>query len=251
MDTPDRTPKLLVVGVAVLRDGRVLAARRRTPREAAGRWELPGGKAWPEEQPEATAVREVAEELGCGVSVIGWLTGEQALPGGLRLRVATAELVDGEPRPGEHDAVWWLGADELDRVDWLEPDLPFVRQLQGALRPGPAHQPAPDRAPGGGPTTRVVLPGAEEAHEVAERLRAAGFGATVAREPFAGEDDEADQPWAVGTDAPAFVVEVLADEYDAWVEDVGAPRPASPGPTPPPLPLPQSPRRVKGHSREP
>lgn len=38
-----------VVGAAIVRDGRVLAARRTFPAEAAGRWELPGGKVEPGE----------------------------------------------------------------------------------------------------------------------------------------------------------------------------------------------------------
>lgn len=33
-----------MVAAAIVRDGCVLAAQRRTPTEMAGRWELPGGK---------------------------------------------------------------------------------------------------------------------------------------------------------------------------------------------------------------
>ena len=55
---------LLVVGAAVVRDGRVLACRRTTPPEAAGRWEFPGGKVEPGESPDAALVRELHEELG-------------------------------------------------------------------------------------------------------------------------------------------------------------------------------------------
>ena len=45
----------LVVGAAIVRDGRVLAARRTTPPGAAGRWELPGGKVEPGESPDEAA----------------------------------------------------------------------------------------------------------------------------------------------------------------------------------------------------
>jgi len=68
-----RTP---VVGAAIIRDGRVLAARRTSPAAAAGRWEFPGGKVEPGETREAALVREVAEELGCRVEVTRWLTEE-------------------------------------------------------------------------------------------------------------------------------------------------------------------------------
>lgn len=122
----------LVVGAALVHDGRVLAARRSYPAEVSGRWEFPGGKVDAEESPEAALVREISEELGCTVSPIGWLAPEVEIREGLVLRVATAILVDGEPVPraGEHDAVRWLRSDELDDVDWLPADRPFVSALR-------------------------------------------------------------------------------------------------------------------------
>lgn len=113
-----------------MRDGRVLAARRTFPADAVGRWELPGGKVEPGEAPEAALVREIAEELGCTVEVTGWLPGEVPIGERHVLTVALARIVDGEPDPHEHDRVRWLGADELDEVDWLEPDRPFLAHLR-------------------------------------------------------------------------------------------------------------------------
>jgi 8-oxo-dGTP diphosphatase len=129
----------LVVGVALVHEQRVLGARRSYPAAAAGRWEFPGGKVRPGEAAEAAAVREIAEELGCEVSVTGWLEPEVEVADGLVLRVATAVLVDGEPVPlaGEHDAVRWLRPEELDEPDWLDADRPFTAVLGNAL--GSAH----------------------------------------------------------------------------------------------------------------
>jgi 8-oxo-dGTP diphosphatase len=124
----------VVVGVAVIRDGRLLAARRTLPAAAAGRWELPGGKVEPGETIEVAAVREIAEELGCAVEVRTRLGGTVPIKDGYRLRVVTASLVDGDPVPHEHDAVRWLTADELYDIDWLEPDLPFLPLLAEVLR---------------------------------------------------------------------------------------------------------------------
>ena len=122
-----------VVGAAIVRDGRVLAARRTFPAEAAGRWELPGGKVEPGETPDEALVREIAEELGCAIAVTGWLPGEVAIGDRHVLSVATAELVAGEPHPHEHDEVRWLSAAELDDVDWLEPDRPFLPHVAAHL----------------------------------------------------------------------------------------------------------------------
>lgn len=119
-----------VVGAAIVRDGRVLAARRTFPAEAAGRWEFPGGKVEPGETPEAALVREVSEELGCAIAVRRWLPGEVVISDRHVLTIAVAELLSGEPVPAEHDAVRWLGPDDLDSVDWLEPDRPFLAHLR-------------------------------------------------------------------------------------------------------------------------
>ena len=125
----------LVVGVALVHEGRVLAARRAYPAGKAGRWEFPGGKVDADETPDDALVREIAEELGCGIAVTGWLEPEVEIRDHLVLRVATAALVDGEPIPrdGEHDAVRWLRADQLDGVDWLEADRPFADVLDKTL----------------------------------------------------------------------------------------------------------------------
>jgi 8-oxo-dGTP diphosphatase len=129
---------VLVVGAAIVREGRVLAARRTTPPETAGGWELPGGKVELGESPEGAVVREVAEELGCGIEVTGHLAGEVEIRDGYVLRAALARLVEGEPVPreSEHDAVRWLGPEELEDVPWLPADLPFLEEIREVLLDG-------------------------------------------------------------------------------------------------------------------
>lgn len=130
MPSPPPPGRILVVGAAVLDRGRVLATRRTAPPELAGRWEFPGGKVEPGEAPAAALVREVAEELGCTIEVDAWLPGRAPIGGRHELAVAAARLVAGEPQPHEHDAVRWLAASELEDVDWLEPDRPFLPGLR-------------------------------------------------------------------------------------------------------------------------
>jgi 8-oxo-dGTP diphosphatase len=129
---------VLVMGAAIVHGGRVLAARRTSPPELAGGWEFPGGKVEEGEDPVAAVVREVAEELGCTIEVTGTLAGEVPIRPGYALRVAVAGLADGEPVPVEaqHDAVRWLGPDELDEVAWLAPDVPFLDEVRGLLKKG-------------------------------------------------------------------------------------------------------------------
>jgi hypothetical protein len=83
----------------------------------------------------------------------------------------------------------------------------------------------------------------DDARAVVARLTADGYDATIERERLAGEDDDEDHPWAVLTDAPSIVLELLVDERDGWLDDDD---PAVPdGPVPPPLQLPSAPRRLK------
>lgn len=124
----------LVVGAAILRDGRLLAARRSRPPELAGRWELPGGKVEPGESPEEACVRECREELAVEVEVVRRLGPALPIRPGLSLWVYENRLAGGEPSTGPgHDALRWLGAHELDDVDWLDPDRPLLPVLRARL----------------------------------------------------------------------------------------------------------------------
>ncbi|WP_405586986.1 (deoxy)nucleoside triphosphate pyrophosphohydrolase [Streptomyces sp. NBC_01190] len=117
----------IVVGGALLREGRLLAARRTAPAELAGRWELPGGKVEPGESAPEALVREFQEELGVVVRPVERVPGEWALPSGHVLHVWVAALVRGEPRAlQDHDQLRWVTAHEALTLDWLPPDRPAV-----------------------------------------------------------------------------------------------------------------------------
>jgi 8-oxo-dGTP diphosphatase len=122
------TERIVVVGAALLSDGRLLAARRSAPPELAGRWELPGGKVEPGEAPEAALARELREELGVEAEPVERVPGEWPLKPGYVLRVWTARLLSGRPEPlQDHDELRWLTPDEIWDVDWLDQDVPAVR----------------------------------------------------------------------------------------------------------------------------
>lgn len=227
----------LVAAAAILLDDRsapggrrVLACRRTWPAETAGRWEFPGGKVEPGERPEDALIREVGEELGCLVEVGDWLDARTAIRDGLELRVATAIITAGEARPreGEHDRIRWLSADELDEVDWLEPDRPAVAEIREMLAPTPAR-------------TRLIVFEADDAEAAADRLRFDGWEAEITRERYQGEDDDEDHPWAVSTDAPTLVVDLLPDAFDGWLDE---PEDGD-APTAEPVQLPDGPKRIK------
>jgi 8-oxo-dGTP pyrophosphatase MutT (NUDIX family) len=127
----------LVVGAAIVRHGTLLATRRTRPADVAGRWELPGGKVEPAEEPDDALAREITEELSCRVRVEEWLDGEQPVGASHVLRAAVCRLVEGEPRPGpDHDELRWLTPEQLHDLDWLEPDRPFLDPVHALLLDG-------------------------------------------------------------------------------------------------------------------
>ena len=89
-------------------------------------------------------------------------------------------------------------------------------------------------------TARAVFFEEAAALTVASRLAVDGFSAAVVRERLAGEDDDEDHPWAVLTDAPEVVLELLVERYDGWLDVPEEPAPRAP------LDLPSAPRRTRG-----
>jgi 8-oxo-dGTP diphosphatase len=125
---------VIVVGTALVRDGRLLVAQRTRPPELAGLWELPGGRVEAGESEVAAVVRECREELGVEVRVTGRLGPDLPLATGV-LRVHAAGLAAGSPEAAalEHSALRWIGPDELDGLDWVAADRALVPDLRALL----------------------------------------------------------------------------------------------------------------------
>lgn len=125
---------MIIVGAAILADGRLLACQRSEPPEVAGRWEFPGGKVEPGEDELEALVRECQEELGVVIRVLDRVGEDVPLAHGWALlRVWLAEIETGEPQALEHSALTWLGPDELDSVSWLPADAPIVAEVAKVL----------------------------------------------------------------------------------------------------------------------
>lgn len=121
-------------GAAILRDGRLLLAKRRRAPEA-GCWGLLGGKVDAFERVEAAAAREILEEIGirirperllCVVNQIDRAAGEHWVS-----PVFLIETYDGEPALQEPEALSDLGWFALD--DLPTPLTEATRQALAAL----------------------------------------------------------------------------------------------------------------------
>jgi len=126
-----RPRKLVVAGLIIGDDQRILITQRRADQELALQWEFPGGKVEPGESPVAALVRELREELGVTVAVGRiWEVLFHPYPAfDLVMLVYVCRIVEGAPHPVEVAAVAWVAAHDLAGWDILPADRPLVERL--------------------------------------------------------------------------------------------------------------------------
>lgn len=133
MSGPERPPLrlLLVVAVALVdADGRVLVSERPPGKQLAGLWEFPGGKVEPGERPEATLIRELAEELGIRVEepCLAPLTFASHAYSDFHLLMPLyiCRRWAGTPRPMEGQALKWVRPKALRDLAMPPADAPLI-----------------------------------------------------------------------------------------------------------------------------
>jgi len=99
-------------------EGKILLIHRNTPKRA--QWEVPGGKIGdhiPSEKPEEAVLREVKEELGIEIKILGKAGEHEFSEDGYTMDYAwyNATIISGEPQPMEksHDKVGYFSWEEL------------------------------------------------------------------------------------------------------------------------------------------
>jgi len=129
-----------VVAAILELDGRILIGRRRPEQSHPLQWEFPGGKVEPGETPAQALERELEEELGIlhasGPEIARY---EYTYPGRdpIALIFFRVNSSDGEPRNLIFQEMRWEPREKLPEFDFLEGDLPFLRDFTGQAN-GPA-----------------------------------------------------------------------------------------------------------------
>jgi 8-oxo-dGTP diphosphatase len=127
-----RSPMKRVVAALIVKDGKILICQRTRHQVMPLKWEFPGGKIEPGEQPRDALRRELEEELG-----IDALIGEEVARirhnysggGAVELRFYAVHQYTGELENRIFRDVQWAERKELPTYDFLEADLGLVKDL--------------------------------------------------------------------------------------------------------------------------
>ncbi len=128
MDT--RAP-LHVVAALILKDEKILVAKRLPGGPHGGLWEFPGGKVEPGEDPDAALVRELEEELGIEVRVDSQFMEvfHDYDTFTIRLDTRWCTHLSGEPRTLVCAGLKWVRPSEVAGLEMPEADLPIALAL--------------------------------------------------------------------------------------------------------------------------
>jgi 8-oxo-dGTP diphosphatase len=130
----EKTQVVEVVAAVIEHDGRILIGQRKPGGRHALKWEFPGGKVEPGEDPRAALARELREELGIEAVIGRELEAYDFLykPGSItRLMFFHVEEFAGAVKNLDFHALAWEPRENLPAYDFLEGDVEFVKRLAG------------------------------------------------------------------------------------------------------------------------
>ena len=125
-------PSIQVVAAIIEQNGKLLITQRPMDVHLAGLWEFPGGKVEPEESLEQALVREINEEIGVKIRVLGeYFRVEHAYPTkSVRLHFFDCAIVEGDPTPLHVANMEWVAPEELDNFSFPEADRELILRLR-------------------------------------------------------------------------------------------------------------------------
>jgi 8-oxo-dGTP diphosphatase len=121
-----------VVAALILEGEKILVCQRTRHQTMPLKWEFPGGKIEPGEQPRDALQRELNEELGIDATIgeeVARIRHEYKNGAAVELRFFAVREYKGEIENRIFKDMRWAGRSELPSLDFLEADLGLVQDL--------------------------------------------------------------------------------------------------------------------------
>lgn len=115
----------------IIKEGKVLAARRSAKMKLPLKWEFPGGKIQEDETEENCLKREIKEELNIEISIAYKLNPVRHDYPDVQIELIpfVATYLSGTLHLHEHEQVGWYTKNDLPSLDWAPADIPVLNAL--------------------------------------------------------------------------------------------------------------------------
>lgn len=120
-----------VTAAILVKENKILIAKRNTTDRLAGKWEFPGGTIEDGETPEQCLKREMKEEFDIEVMVGDYFSESiySYSHGQIRLLAYKTYWTAGEMQPKVHDDYQWIDINQLNSYDLAPADIPIAKEV--------------------------------------------------------------------------------------------------------------------------
>lgn len=121
----------IVTAGIIEKDGKILIAKRKKGKCLEAKWEFPGGKLEPLESPKECLKRELLEELSVETEIKDYVCSSIFYCGNnqIELMAFMVAFISGEINLVDHEDYRWVSIEEIEKFDFVEPDIPIVKKL--------------------------------------------------------------------------------------------------------------------------
>lgn len=124
---------LKVVAALIMKDGKILIAKRSTGnKDVIGKWEFPGGKVEENETEEQAIEREIKEEFDILVRAEKFITNviSKDKKSEIDLKLYLCKYIDGKIKLNDHSEYKWVDKDDILDFDLADLDVELVRKME-------------------------------------------------------------------------------------------------------------------------
>tara|TARA_B100000787_G_scaffold169287_1_gene160059 strand:+ start:11 stop:400 length:390 start_codon:yes stop_codon:yes gene_type:complete len=120
-----------VVAAVIVKENKILIARRKEGKHLEFKWEYPGGKVDNGENEKESLKRELKEELDISVSIDDYITESfyEYDKAKINLKAYFVKNYSGTIKLTDHDKINWIKIDELNNYEFAPADIPINNYL--------------------------------------------------------------------------------------------------------------------------